>query len=165
MWRGTGASFHMQRKLRDAGAGASHALQHGMFTDYHVARTQHIQGIAIDAARSNVDHHYLYICDAYNSFMQTHTAQVSLLLLAPRVLLAPARPRRCAVSGTAQIQLVRATSRQLALAAIIAAICIASSLVSTLMTCTPAHARHPRQAAAHSEILPEQSSPPPHWSW
>ena len=44
---------------------------------------QHIQGIAIDAARSNVDHHYLYICDAYNSFMQTHTAQVTLIIRLP----------------------------------------------------------------------------------
>ena len=45
----------------------------------HLPGLQHIQGIAIDAARSNVDHHYLYICDAYNSFMQTHTAQVACL--------------------------------------------------------------------------------------
>ncbi len=44
---------------------------------------QHIQGIAIDAARSNVDHHYLYICDAYNSFMQTHTAQVKITFCFP----------------------------------------------------------------------------------
>ena len=37
---------------------------------------QHVQGIAIDAARSNVDYHYIYICDAYKTFMQAHTAQV-----------------------------------------------------------------------------------------
>lgn len=37
---------------------------------------QHIQGIAIDAARSNVDYHYIYICDVYKAFMQGHAAQV-----------------------------------------------------------------------------------------
>ena len=47
-------------------------------TNFLAPWMQHIQGIAIDAARSNVDHHYLYICDAYNSFMQTHTAQVCM---------------------------------------------------------------------------------------
>lgn len=41
-----------------------------------VSCPQHVQGIAIDAARSNVDYHYIYICDAYKAFMQGHTAQV-----------------------------------------------------------------------------------------
>ena len=40
---------------------------------------QNVQGMAIDAARSNVEHHYNYIQDACSKFMRRYHAQVSSL--------------------------------------------------------------------------------------
>eukprot|EP00887_Chlorella_sp_A99_P002015 scaffold18.g2015.t1 len=51
------------------------ASQQRMATCAQLVSEQEVQALSIDAATSNVEVHYAYICDAFSSFMQQYTQQ------------------------------------------------------------------------------------------